>query len=199
MPANRLRREVEKRRQTLDPLVQELAPMHEHQRIDAALGDQPGSDDCLAERRRGGQDTSVVLQHRLGREFLLCSELALKGGLQRVSAETLVTDDRANIQVDQYFSDVFETSAWQADVLWMFFSATDDPWLRVGRQAHRLGLIELRILERGDTQQSVSKTRQPNCLWRCRSRFRGLIRVHGEAHRQSVGPSGDATAARPTV
>ena len=35
--ANRLRREVEKRRQTFDPLVQELAPMHEHQRIDAAL------------------------------------------------------------------------------------------------------------------------------------------------------------------
>ena len=69
--ADRLGREVEKRRQTLDPLVQELAPMHEHQRIDAALGDQPGSDDRLAERRRGGQDTSVVLQHRLGRELLL--------------------------------------------------------------------------------------------------------------------------------
>ncbi len=157
--ADRLGREVEKRRQTLDPLVQELAPMHEHQRIDAALGDQPGSDDCLAERRRGGQDTSLVLQHRLGRELLLCSELALKGGLQRLSAETLVTDDRANIQVDQYLTNVFETSAWQADVLWMFFSATDDPWLGVGRQAHRLGLIELRILERGDTQQPVSKTR----------------------------------------
>ena len=76
--------------------------MHEHQCIDAALGDQPGSDDCLAERRRGGQDTSFVLQHRLGRELLLCSELALKVGLQRVSAETLVTDDRANVQVDQY-------------------------------------------------------------------------------------------------
>ena len=157
--ADRLGREVEKRRQTLDPLVQELAPMHEHQRIDAALGDQPGSDDCLAERRRGGQDTSFVLQHRLGRELLLCSKLALKGGLQRLSAETLVTDDRANIQVDQDLTNVFETSAWQADVLWMFFSATDDSWLGVGRQAHRLGLIELRILERGDTQQPVSKTR----------------------------------------
>src|SRR6185295_8486684 len=159
-PANRLRREVEKRRQTLDPLVQELAPMHEHQRINPALGDQPGSDDCLAERRRGGQDTSIVLQNRLCRELLLCSKLALKGGMQRVSAQTLVTDDRANIQVDQYLTNVFETSAWHADVLWMFFSATNDPWLRVGRQAHRLGLIELRILERGDAQQPVSKTRR---------------------------------------
>src|SRR5436309_2771645 len=135
--ADRLGREVEKRRQTLDPLVQELAPMHEHQRIDAALGDQPGSHDCLAERRRGGQDTSVMLQHRLRRELLFCAQLALKAGTQRVTAETLVTDDRANIQVDQYLTYVFETSAWQADVLWMFFSATDDSWLGVGRQAHR--------------------------------------------------------------
>ena len=86
--------------ETLDPLIQELPPMHEHQRIHAALGDQPGRDDGLAERRRGGQDAGVVLQHRLGRERLLCSELALKGGVQRVSAETLVPDDRANIQVD---------------------------------------------------------------------------------------------------
>ena len=100
--ADRLGREVEKRRQTLDPLVQQLAPMHEHQRIDAALGDQPGGDDCLAERRRGGQDASVVLQHRVRREPLLWSELALKGRLQRMSTETLVTDDRSNIQVDQY-------------------------------------------------------------------------------------------------
>src|SRR4051812_42140134 len=41
----------------------------------------------------------------------------------------------------------------------MFFSATDDPWLRVGRQAHRLGPIELRILERRDAQQPISQTR----------------------------------------
>ncbi len=41
----------------------------------------------------------------------------------------------------------------------MFFSAPDDSWLGVGRQAHRLGLIELRILKCGDTQQPVSKTR----------------------------------------
>lgn len=157
--ADRLRRKAEERCQAFDPLVQQLAPMHEHQRIDSPLGDQPGSNDCLAERRRGGQDTGFVLQHRLGRDLLLCSELALKGGMQRVSAETLVADDGANIQVDQYLTNVFKTPAWQADVLGMFFSATDDSWLGVGRQAHRLGLIELRILECGDTQQPASKTR----------------------------------------
>ena len=54
-----------------------------------------------AERCRGGQDTSFVLQNRLGRELLLCSELALKVGSQRVSADTLVTDDRVNVQMGQ--------------------------------------------------------------------------------------------------
>src|SRR6266545_4811458 len=155
--ADRRRGKIEECCQAFDPLIQELAPMHEHQRIDAALGDQPGCDNCFAERRRGGQDTGFVLQHRLRRELLLRSELALKGGMQRMSAETLVPDNRANIQVDQYLTNVLETSAWQADVLWMFFSATDDSWLGVRRQPHRLGLIELRILERGHTQQPVSK------------------------------------------
>ena len=76
---DRLRRESEERRQPLDPLVEQLPPMHEHQRIDAALGDEPGRDDCLAERRRGGQHAGVVRQHRLCRELLLWPELALKG------------------------------------------------------------------------------------------------------------------------
>ena len=86
--ADRLHRKVEELGQAFDPLVQELPPMHEDERVDAAQGDQPGSDDCLAERRRGGQDTSFVLQHRVGRAHLLWSELALKGSLQRVSTET---------------------------------------------------------------------------------------------------------------
>ena len=49
----------------LDPLVEQLPPMHEHERVDAALGDQPGGDDRLAERRRGGQHAGLVRQHRV--------------------------------------------------------------------------------------------------------------------------------------
>src|SRR6266498_4612576 len=103
--------------------------MHEDQRVDAALGDQPGSDDCLAERCRGGQDTSFVLEHRLGCELLLRPKLALKGRLHWVSAETLVTDHGANLQVDQDLTNIVEASAWKTDVLAMFFSATDDSGL----------------------------------------------------------------------
>ena len=56
--------------------------MHEHERVDAALCDEPGGDDCLAKRRRGGQHAGVVRQHRLCRRLLLGPELALKGHVQ---------------------------------------------------------------------------------------------------------------------
>ena len=45
--ADRLPRKAEERCQAFDPLVQQLAPMHEDQRIDASLSDQPSSDDSV--------------------------------------------------------------------------------------------------------------------------------------------------------
>ena len=69
--ADGLRGQVEERREPLDPLVQQLPAMDEHQRVDAAAGDQPGGDHGLAERRRGGQHAGVVRQHRAA--AALCS------------------------------------------------------------------------------------------------------------------------------
>jgi hypothetical protein len=51
---NRLGRHVKERRETLHPLVEELPPMHKHQRVDTALGDQPGCNHRFSERCRGG-------------------------------------------------------------------------------------------------------------------------------------------------
>ena len=47
--------------------------MHEHQRADVALGDQPGGNHCFAERRRRGEHTGLMLQHRVGRDLLVAS------------------------------------------------------------------------------------------------------------------------------
>ena len=66
---NRLRGHAEERRESLDPLIEQLTPMDEHQRVHAALGDEPRGDDRLAERRRGGQHAGVVRQHRVGRRL----------------------------------------------------------------------------------------------------------------------------------
>ena len=63
--------QTEKRRQPLDPLVHQLSAMDEHQRIDAALGDQPRCNDRLPEGRRRGQHAGVVGQHLAGGGLLL--------------------------------------------------------------------------------------------------------------------------------
>ncbi len=51
---NRLGGHAEERREPLDPLVEQLTPMDDHERAHAAPGDEPGGDYCLAKRRRGG-------------------------------------------------------------------------------------------------------------------------------------------------
>ena len=66
----------------LDPLVEQLTPMDEHERVDAALCDEPGGDHGLAERRRGGQHAGLVRQHRVGRGLLLRPQLAVKRHVQ---------------------------------------------------------------------------------------------------------------------
>ena len=70
---NRFRRQTEECRESLDPLIEQLAPVHENQRVHAALGNQPRGDDGLAKRRRRGENTGIVRQHRVSSSLLLPS------------------------------------------------------------------------------------------------------------------------------
>ena len=76
--SDRLRREIQKGCEALDPLIEQLPTMNEHQRVDAALCDKPGGNNRLAKGRRRGQHTDLMFQHRVGGQFLLRSQLALK-------------------------------------------------------------------------------------------------------------------------
>ena len=51
---------AEEFRKALHPLFEQLAPMDEHERADAALRDEPCGHDRLAERCGGGQHAGVV-------------------------------------------------------------------------------------------------------------------------------------------
>src|SRR4051794_27605412 len=48
-------RQIQKGRQPLHPLIEQLPPMNEDQRVDAALRDEPCSDHSFPECGRGGQ------------------------------------------------------------------------------------------------------------------------------------------------
>ena len=156
--ANRLRRLAQKRREPLNPLIEELPAVHEHQRIHATLRNEPRGNNGLAERRCGGENTGLMFHHRSSSELLLEPQLTVKCDFQRMSAVAFVASDRLNVQIAQNLTDIVETTSRKADVMGMVLGARDDAGLVVRRQPHRLGFVELGILERGDTQQSVPKS-----------------------------------------
>ena len=112
--ANRLGRQTEEHRQPLDPLLQQLAAMHEDQRIDAALGDQPGGNDRLAEGGRGRQNARFMPQHLLGDGRLLRPQFALKLHVQSDARVSLVARDGLDVQVREELLHIFQTAAGQA-------------------------------------------------------------------------------------
>ena len=71
-------RQIEKSAKPLDPLLEQLAAMHENQCIDAALCDQPRSNDGFSESGRGGQDAGVVGQHRCRRGQLIWTQFSVE-------------------------------------------------------------------------------------------------------------------------
>ena len=102
--------------------------MDQHQRIDPALGDEPGGDYRLAERRRGGQHAGLVRQHRVRRRLLFGSERAVKADLQGPARVALVADGNANTQIGQCVPNVVQAPSWQADVIRVILGAGDDAW-----------------------------------------------------------------------
>ena len=60
--ADRAGRQTEESRQPFDPLVEQLLPVHQHQRAHAALGDEPGRDHGLPEGGRGGEHSGLMRQ-----------------------------------------------------------------------------------------------------------------------------------------
>jgi hypothetical protein len=62
---DRLRRQTQEGREPLDPLIEQLAPVHEDQRVHATLGNQPRGDDGLAQCGRCREHTGILRQHRV--------------------------------------------------------------------------------------------------------------------------------------
>ena len=61
-------------------------------------------------------------------------------------------------QVRQQRLDLVQATAWQTDVLRKFLGTGDDARLVVGRQAHRLRLVELGILKCGQPDEAIVQT-----------------------------------------
>lgn len=141
--------------QALLPLPEQVGAMDQHQRIDAALGDQRCRRDCFAERRRRAQDAGVMTKQYRDRLLLFQAQRAGKAHVQRLADEALVAQRTANVVGAQQFLDSIQTAAWQGDVLGEIICAADHAGLVPHGQARCLRPIELRVLKGGQANQSV--------------------------------------------
>src|ERR1700730_734493 len=76
---DRLWSQVEKCAKLLNPVLEQLSSMHEHQRVDAPLCNQPCGNYGFAEAGGGGQNTRIMSQHRASCGKLLSAELHRQG------------------------------------------------------------------------------------------------------------------------
>src|SRR5918993_2491456 len=108
---NRLGRHIEERRKALDPLIEQLAAMDKHERVDTMLSDEPRGDDSLAKCGGGCQYASIVAQHCVGGGLLLLPKLALKLHLQTTAVVSFVTNDHANANVGERLANIIEAAS----------------------------------------------------------------------------------------
>jgi hypothetical protein len=87
---DRARRDVQKGRQPFPPLVSQLLPVDQHQGVDAALGDEPGTDHGLAEGGGCGENAKVMGSESVGRLLLGDGQLATERQRHRRAELALV-------------------------------------------------------------------------------------------------------------
>src|SRR5262249_37724214 len=143
----------------LDPLIEQLASMNEHERVHSALSNEPRGDDSLAKCSSGRQHPSVMTQHGVRRSLLLPPKLTLKLHFHTTAVVPFVANGHSNAEVGERLANVIEAAARQSNVLRKILGARDDARLAVRRKPHRLCLVELGVLERSEPKQSVSKPR----------------------------------------
>jgi hypothetical protein len=129
--------------------------MHQHQGVDLPGGDEPCADDRLSERRGGAQDAVVVRQDRRGGIELRRRQLAVERHVEQLPIRPLVTQPRLDAIGLEKLEHRVEAASRQRDVAGQLLRAADEPRLRERRQSHRLGAVELRVLERGQADEPV--------------------------------------------
>lgn len=100
-----------------------------------------------------------MCRHCLRRGSLFGTKLSLELHGQRQTAKSLVANQGPDVRVRQQFQQIVKTAPGKRDVVGQFLGTCDDPRFVVGRQAHRLCLVEFWILECSESEQLVSESR----------------------------------------
>ena len=172
--------------------------MDQDEGIDTSFSDQPGRDHRFAKRGGCRQHARVILEQRLRCQLLFRPQSARKGSGQSAPATSFILNYGFDLESLEQFDNLTQTVPRKGEVLRMILGAGDDSWFVVCRQPHGLRPIELGILKRSQTQQSIAKLagllpkRRRECG--CAEALRGAIITD-----RAVIPAETAARLRPII
>ena len=104
-----------------------------------------------------------MLDHGLDSLILDGCQFSVKGDVQIASFCAAVFDRKGDTKVGEQVLQVGDASAWETHVLRVVLGAADDARRERRRQAHRLLLVELGVLESGQAFDLVDDVRRQTC------------------------------------
>ena len=99
----------------------------------------------------------VESQQGIGGEFLLGSQFSAEFHIQHPACLPFVGNGELDLQVCEELADVLETASGQPDVELVVTSAGYNTRLFIGRQAHRLRLIEFGVLKGRQPDEPITQ------------------------------------------
>src|SRR5208282_2550668 len=107
-------------------LIHELAPMNEHERTYATLGNHTGTNDGLTESGRSSKNASVVITQRFEGAFLVLTQRTNESHVNSGACLALVSEFDPNLQLFEKRADHIRATAWERDVSLSQFGTRDD-------------------------------------------------------------------------
>ena len=152
--ADLLLRDAQELRELRDPLVEERLSVDQHERRDSTFRDQVGGEDGLARPGRRDDDADVVGEDRLGGATLHVEQLAAEAEGGAVPGDPLVSKGCRRPPVPEQLDRVLVAAAREAQERALLRGAGDDAGRPVRGEPHRLLLVEVGVLERGETPEA---------------------------------------------
>jgi hypothetical protein len=139
------------------PLFQQRLSVYQDQGAAFALCDKISSKDGFSKTRWRHDHAVVVFEYGLRCLVLGVGQLAQEHRFERITSVSQVFQLEAALVFSEQHLHVVQTSPRQADVLIVILDAGDHTGRQCRRQAEILLLVELRILECGETFDLVEK------------------------------------------
>src|SRR5258708_2242055 len=129
--------------------------MDQNQSIDLTLCDQPCGYGSFPKSRRSAENSFVVDADPSDSLLLAGSKLTIEFRCDRCACEPLVPSFGTDVVRPQKFQYLRQASPRHSNVLREILTTCDDAWLFICRKSHRLRLVQLRILECRQPEQTI--------------------------------------------